>query len=181
MREIKTYVCEICGGSYSIPEIAIKCESYGNPKYYNEFVGKWIILPIQVMTGVDTEISSSVTSSIEFIPIRVESNSIQGNNSYDFLSQLRIFSIAHSLKLVTRSFTIHNVIKEYLGLAYVVPESYYNELNTLLVSNENARLAQTDNGQILYLVKELMEKIAREGNYSLTKPEGVAKYEYNSK
>jgi hypothetical protein len=133
------------------------------------------------MTGVDTEISSSITSSVEFMPIRVESNSIQGANSYDFLSQLKVASIAHSLKLVTRSFTIHNTIKEYLDLAYVVPENYNNELNTLLVSNENARLSNADNTPILALVKEIMEKIAREGNYSLTKPEGVAKYEYNSK
>jgi len=180
MKEITTYICEICGGTYSAKEVALKCESAGTPKHFNEFVDKWIILPIQVLVDRDIETASSVDSYVEFLPVRVEANSIVGPSSFDFLNQLKFIAIAHSLKLQTRTFSRHNVIKEFLDKSLVIPESYYPRLTELLVESEMNKMDWKDNSPTMHEVKELVEAIAKEHNFSLVKPEGVEKYEYNS-
>lgn len=180
MKEVTTYTCEICGGSYSHKDLALKCEESGMPKFYNEFVGKWVILPVQIMFSKDTEQASSVSSSVEFFPVRVESNSILGPAQYDALNQLKFVAVAHSLKLKTRSFFPHNIIKEFLSNSLVVSDEVSEKLSTLLVESEQARLLNKDNSEIIEQVKELTNTVAKENDFSLQKPEGIEKYEYKS-
>lgn len=181
MREHTIYTCEVCNGSYANKDLALKCETSGNPKHYNEFLNKWIIAVVQILEEKDTHFSSSVNSYVTWFPVRVENNEILSPSNFAMLSNLQFVAIAHSLKLTTRSIFTHTIIKEYLDQALVIPDKYYDTLNQLLVENEQLRKLGGSNNEIELKIEELVYEISKELNIDLTLPKGVEKYEYQSK
>jgi len=177
VKEKTIYICDICGGSYSSKEIAQKCEDSGLPKHHDEFVGKWLILPLQTFINHDTLESSTMDSVVEWFPVRIESNTIISPQSYDFLSQIKLEIIAHSLKLNSRSFKQHFVLKEFLDYAIMIEDSYAEKLNGLLVKYELGRNT-VNNDAPLQELKDLIDEILK--GKELPTLEGVEKYEYKS-
>jgi hypothetical protein len=177
VREKTIYICDICNGSYVSKEIAQKCEDAGLPTHFDEFVGKWLMLPLQTFINHDTLESSTMDSIVEWFPVRVESNTITSPQSYDFLSQIKLETIAHSLKMSTRSFKSHFILKEFLDYAIIVGDNYTEKLNGLLVKHELERETRTDETPTQEL-KDLIEEILKDKD--LPPLEGVEKYEYKS-
>jgi len=177
VKEKTIYICDICGGSYVSKETAQACEDSGLPKHYDEFVGKWLILPVQTYIDHETLESSTMESKVVWIPVRVEKNSITSPQTHDFLSQIKLETIAHSLKLSTRSFKTHFVLKEFLDYAIIVGEDYAEKLNELLVKSELGREDGTNETPTQEL-KDLIEEILKDKDLPPLK--GVEKYEYKS-
>lgn len=180
MKEKTIYICDICNGSYTDKNLALKCEKSGTPKHFDKFTNKWIIVPVQILEDVDNENYGSLNSYVEWLPVRVEGNEILSPSSFDMLQQLKFTAIAHSLQLKTRTFLKHMVIKDYLDVAVVVPEKYNEELNKLLVENELVRQRGGSSEEVLSRVKIKMLEIQKELNVELPVLEGVEKYEYKS-
>lgn len=181
MKEKLVYTCEICNGTYSIKEFAEKCEKSGYPKYYDMFVGKWIITPLQILKNIETEDSSVVESNVIWFPVRIESNQILSPANYDLLATLKFIPISHSLKFSSRSFSEHNILKNFLEFAIIVEEPYWEHLNELLVENEICRASHIGNEGIIEKVQTLMKKIIIEQNITLPNLDNVDKYEYKSR
>ncbi len=177
MKEKSIYICDICGGSYSSKEMAEKCELLGYPEHYNEFVGKWIILPIQTFENEETLKSSKISSIVEWYPVRVEKNAIVSPSSVDFFQQINIVKMSHILKLTTRSFKQHFVLKEFLDYAIIVSEENSDRMNKLLVEHELSKINNTKDlalQEISILLKKILDST------SIPPITGIEKYEYNS-
>jgi len=180
MIEKTVYVCEICGGSYASKQLGENCEAMGYPKHYNEFVGKWILMPLQIMESTDTLESSTLESKMIWFPVRIESNQISSQSNYDLLATLNFFKLSHTLKLASRSFLDHNIVKNFLEFAIIVDESYTETLNQLLVENEMNRSHHIGNHGVVEKVNNFMQKIIVEQNITLPNLENVERYEYKS-
>lgn len=180
MKEKTVYICEICNGTYATKEIATICENSGYPDNYDKFVGKWIIIPLQIFNNIE-RINESVTESkVIWFPARIESNQIVSPANYDFLASLKLYTLSHALKLNSVSFFQHNIIKNFLNFAIIVDEKYREQLNNLLVENEQARAAHLGNESVIAKVNDLMNTILAESNKILPSLEDVEKYEYKS-
>ena len=180
MKEKTVYTCEICDGTYVSKELATTCENSGYPKYYDQFVGKWIILPLQIMTTTEKLDSSVTESKLIWFPARTESNQIISPANYDFLASLKLYTLSHTLKLNSISFFHHNIIKSFLNFAIIVDEKYREQLNDILVENEFARASRRNNDNVVTKVNDLMNKIFEENKIILPILEDVEKYEYKS-
>ncbi len=183
MKEQTVYSCEICGGSYATKEVALKCEQAGSPQHYNEFLHKWILLPLQILNHTDTPTSSSFDSKVEWFLARVDSNQITSPNNYEILSFLKLTPIAHGLKITSSSFKSHFILKQFLKYAIIVDEKYYSQLNNLLVENEMNKINHVNNStmnETLIKVQKLMDDIVIENHIEFPILEDVTKYEYKS-
>ncbi len=180
MKEKTIYICEICGGSYTDKNLAVRCEGYGNPKHFDEFINKWIIAPIQILEDVNNENSGSINSYVEWLPVRIEGNEILSPSNFEILQNLKFIPIAHTLNLKSRTFLSHSIIKNYLDVVVIVPEKHDEELNQLLVENEIVRQRGGSSEEVISRAKVKMTEILKELKVELPILEGVEKYEYQS-
>ena len=74
---LTTYTCEICGTSYESKEAAELCEKAGIPKNHNKFIGKYLLVPTQVLISSNTDKESSIDWKIKWNIIRIDENFIK--------------------------------------------------------------------------------------------------------